>query len=113
MNKKLLFWLPRILIILFALFLAIFSFDVFDSASGLKEILLGLFMHNLPSLTLIILLIISWKHDLIGGIIFMILAALCLVGTFINLFVGWPNPIFIIGTVIFSSIGVLFLIKKS
>ena len=111
--NKFIFWTPRILLIVFALFLVIFSFDVFDSASGLGEILIGLLIHNLPSFVLLIILIISWKHDLIGGIIFMILGAARVVGTIVSLAmvpIGMINPMLIIGSMVSLLIGILFLL---
>lgn len=111
--NKFIFWTPRILLILFALFLAIFSLDVFDSASNLSEILIGLFMHNLPSLVLLVILIISWKNDLVGGIIFLTLGVACVIGTIVALSmssVGLINPMLIIGSVVTLLIGILFLV---
>ena len=70
--SKFLFWTPRILSILFILFLSLFSLDVFESSSSLNDILLGLFMHNIPVFILIILLIISWKHEIVGAIAFIL-----------------------------------------
>lgn len=108
--KKLFFWLPRILIILFALFLAIFSLDIFDGNYGFWGTILGLFMHNIPSLILVIILIISWRRDLVGAIIFFILGIACIIGFFINL--GKVNPILIIGSIVFILIGILFYKNK-
>ena len=70
--NKYLFWTPRIFAILFILFLAIFSLDVFDSASGIGEIVLGLLIHNIPAMILIVVLIISWKYEWVGGIAFIL-----------------------------------------
>jgi len=67
---NLLFWAPRILAILLILFLAIFSLDIFDENLGFWGTILGLFMHNLPSLVLLVLLLISWRRDLFGAIAF-------------------------------------------
>jgi hypothetical protein len=39
----------------------------------------GLFMHNIPTIILLIILIISWKHDLVGGVVFL-LAAIFYIG---------------------------------
>lgn len=78
MDKKInkfIYWAPRILSILFILFLMMFSLDVFDSASSAQEITIGLFMHNIPALILLVVVIISWKREIVGGIVF-ILAAL-------------------------------------
>jgi hypothetical protein len=71
-NNKLLFWTPRILGIMFILFLMMFSLDVFESGLTLWQIVVGLFMHNIPALLLLIVLIISWKHEIVGGIVFIL-----------------------------------------
>lgn len=71
-NKinKFLYWAPRILAIFFICFLALFSLDIFDMRLGFWETALGLFMHNIPALILLVVLLISWKREIIGGIIF-------------------------------------------
>ncbi len=72
-NKKIkgwIFWIPRILSILFLLFLAMFSLDVFGNNYTFWETILGLFMHNIPVFILAILLWISWKRELVGAIVF-------------------------------------------
>jgi len=70
--SKFVYWTPRVLAIIFVLFLALFSLDVFDSASSFSEILIGLFMHNIPAMILLVVLIISWKHELVGAIVFIL-----------------------------------------
>ncbi|HRZ85471.1 MAG TPA: LPXTG cell wall anchor domain-containing protein [Candidatus Paceibacterota bacterium] len=113
MKRKLTFLIPRILIILFAVFLALFSLDVFDSCSGFNCVL-GLFIHNIPSIFLIVLLIISWKHDLAGAIIFGCLGILGFIGL---LFVGLiynenrSNFMLAIIGVVFLLAGILFFIR--
>ena len=67
---KFLYWIPRIFSILFILFLAVFSLDVFESCNGFLECTLALFMHNIPVLILAIILIIAWKHELVGAVSF-------------------------------------------
>lgn len=81
-KNKFIFWTPRILAILFILFLALFSLDIFDGNYGFWGTVLGLFMHNIPSLILLIVLLISWKHEIVGGIVF-ILAGLLYMGLLI------------------------------
>lgn len=68
--SKFLFSLPRILSIIFIAFLAMFSLDVFEPGMTWSEILLGLFMHNIPVFVLIAVLIAAWKHEIVGGIAF-------------------------------------------
>jgi len=77
--SKFVYWAPRILSIIFILFLTLFSLDVFDSASGFSEILIGLLMHNISVLILIVVLIIAWKYELVGGVVF-ILAGILYIG---------------------------------
>lgn len=68
--NKFIYWAPRILSIIFILFLALFSLDVFDSGLNFWQTLIGLFIHNIPSIILSIVLIISWKHEIVGAITF-------------------------------------------
>ncbi len=70
--NKFIFWTPRVLAILFILFLAMFSLDIFEGNYGFWGTIVGLFMHNIPSLVLLIVLIISWKHELVGAIAFIL-----------------------------------------
>jgi hypothetical protein len=82
MNKKVnrfVYWTPRILSIVFALFLVIFSFDVFGEGLGFWEVAFAFFMHNIPSIILITLSIIAWKRELVGAIGFGIFAVLFII----------------------------------
>lgn len=72
MNKNWLFWTPRILAILFIIFLSLFSLDVFDGNYGFWGTILGLFMHNIHSIILLIVLIVAWKHEIVGAICFFL-----------------------------------------
>ncbi len=72
---KTIYWLPRILSLAFVLFLSLFSFDVFSAVSG-WAVLLALFLHLLPVLVLLALIIIFWKHGLAGAITFFAAAFL-------------------------------------
>jgi hypothetical protein len=71
-QNKFIYWLPRILSILFILFLSLFSLDVISPELNFWQILLGLLIHNIPVLFLIIILIISWKYEIVGGIAFIL-----------------------------------------
>jgi len=117
-KKGGIFWTPRIIVIVLALFLAIFSFDVFESCNSFLSCLLGLFMHNLPSIFLLVILAISWKHEFFGAIIFLSLGVLSLLGLIaILLFAKAPgilklNPVLIILSIITLIVGFLFLKDK-
>ena len=73
-----LYWTPRILSILFLVFLALFSLDVFDMSSGPWETLLGLLMHNIPTLILTGVLIVAWKHEWLAAVVFVLAGLLYL-----------------------------------
>lgn len=64
--------MPRILSILFVLFLMLFSLDVFDSSASAGDIAIGLLVHNLPALLLLVAAIISWKYEIVGGVVFVL-----------------------------------------
>jgi len=68
--NKFLYWLPRILSILFIAFISIFALDIFDMNLGFWGTIVGLFMHLLPSLILIGALWIAWRQEIVGGILF-------------------------------------------
>jgi hypothetical protein len=69
---KFVFWTPRILSIIFIVFLALMSLDVFGAGLSLREVLIGLFIHNIPALILLAVLVISWKREIVGGVVFIL-----------------------------------------
>jgi len=50
----------------------LFSFDIFEMNLGFWGTIVGLFMHNIPALVLLLILLISWKYEIVGGIGFML-----------------------------------------
>lgn len=77
--NKYLYWIPRILSIIFILFLMLLSLDIFEMNLGFWGTMVGLFMHNLPALFLLVVLIISWKYEIIGGIFFILAGILYII----------------------------------
>ena len=71
-NNKFVFWTPRILSIILVLFLTIFSGDVFDENLGFWQTILGLLIHNIPSMLLAVIIWISWKYEIVGGVAFIL-----------------------------------------
>jgi hypothetical protein len=68
--KRVLFWAPRVLCILFAMFLSLFALDVFSEDVGFWEKILGLLIHLVPVYIVVITLVIAWRWEWIGAIAF-------------------------------------------
>ena len=62
--KKFLYWLPRILAILYILFIALFALDVFGAGYSPLETVIALFMHLVPNYILIAILLPFRRGDL-------------------------------------------------
>ena len=99
----------RILLIIMILFFALFSLDVFEDGGKFWDMVLGFIMHNIPSFVMIIILIIAWKRENIGGILLMF----GILGVGVFLMFRMDN--FMWGTVIMLGIpfiiGLLFVIN--
>jgi hypothetical protein len=106
-EKRLLFWAPRILCILFAVFISIFALDVFEEGYGFWKTILALLIHLIPTWIIVIVLVVSWHREWVAAILFNALAALYIVwywGKF-----PWVNYLALSGPLFL--VGVLFLIN--
>ena len=104
MNKnlrKILYWFPRILMILFICFISLFALDMFGEDLGFWEMLVGFFMHMIPTFALVILLTIAWKWEKVGGILIILLGVIFTIffNTYreIITFLLISMPVFIVG----------------
>ncbi len=59
--------------------MALFSLDVISPELSFWQIVVGLFIHNIPAFILLAVLLISWKYEIVGGVAF-ILAGILYVG---------------------------------
>jgi hypothetical protein len=73
LPKSILLWSPRILAILFIVFVSLFALDIFSMGLTGWDVVVGLFMHLLPSIMFILALVIAWRSELVGGIAFLLL----------------------------------------
>lgn len=71
-----LYWSPRVLCIAFAVFLSLFALDVFESGRGFWETALALAMHLIPTLMVVAVLVLAWRWEWIGAVVFTGLAVL-------------------------------------
>jgi len=85
-NKvgKIVYWTPRILSVIFIIFLALMSLDVFTEGASFWQILVGLFMHNIPVFVLLVVLIVSWKREIVGAVAFILAGLLYIFFVFRN-----------------------------
>jgi len=64
-----LYWTPRALCMAYALFLAVFSLDVFSEGLGFGRTLLALAMHLIPSAIVVAILVIAWRWEWVGTVL--------------------------------------------
>jgi len=69
-TRWVLYWSPRVLTIAFIAFLSMFALDVFREVRGFREILLALAIHLIPSFMLIAVLLVAWRWEWIGAVVF-------------------------------------------
>jgi hypothetical protein len=106
-SKRALFWIPRILCLVFAAFISLFALDVFEEGLGVWRTALALLMHLIPTFLILVVLAVSWRWEWVGGVLFTALALLYLV-----LFWGrfhWSAYAMISGPL--CLVGVLFLLN--
>lgn len=100
-------WIPRIFAVLFIFFISLFALDVFGNGQNLSKILLGLAIHLIPSIVLIVLLVISWRCEKIGGALFFIAGVIFTIffNTYkeIVTFLLISGPLFLIGILFWFS----------
>ena len=78
-TKRIIFWSPRVLAIFLAIFLSIFALDVFSEGYGFGKTILALIIHLVPTYIIIIALVIAWRWEGFGAILFMALPLIYLV----------------------------------
>lgn len=68
-------WVPRVLALCFAGFLAMFALDVLDEGLGIGATLVSLAIHLIPAWLVLGALAVAWKHEAAGAALFFMLAA--------------------------------------
>jgi len=106
-TRKLIFWAPRVLCILFALFLSIFALDVFGEGNSVGETIIALFMHLIPVYIVIAALVLAWRWEWIGAVLFTGLGVLYIVmawGRFpLSVYVVISGPAFLLGALFLAN----------
>ena len=117
-SIRLFHWLPRILCILAILFISLFAADSFAPGRTIWQQLSAFFIHLIPSFILLALLIVAWKWEFIGGIIFMAIGLGMSPFVFMlnynrNHSIGMSLSIILIITIPFVVVGILFIVSNS
>jgi len=105
--KRVVFCMPRILCILFAVFISLFALDVFGEGYGFWETIVALLMHLIPTAIVLIALAVAWRWEWIGAIVFVGLGVWYLImawGKF-----DWITYLLIAGPLFL--VGALFLVN--
>ena len=105
--RRLLFWTPRVLGIAFALFISIFALDVFSGHQSLPQLLIALGMHLIPTALIVVTLIVAWRWEWVGAVLFFGLGVLYIVT--VGGHAPWDWYLFIAGPAFL--VGLLFLLN--
>ena len=105
--KKLLYWAPRTICIVFTILISFFALDVFGGSKGIWETILALLMHLIPTFILIAILVITWRREWIGGILFSVLGFTYI----INMWGQFPLMTYIVMAGPLIIIGILFFLN--
>jgi len=68
-SIKIFHWLPRIICTLAILFVSMFALDAFAPGLTVCQQIGAFMMHLIPSFVLIVVLVVAWKWEFVGGII--------------------------------------------
>ena len=115
-SNRIIYWTPRILCVFAILFISMFALDSFSPDLTIWQQLGTFFIHLIPSYILVALLIVAWKWEYIGGIIFIVIGLGFSPVVFIHNY-NMNNSIWMsIGiilsiTVPFVVVGVLFIVS--
>jgi hypothetical protein len=106
LQTKALFWIPRVLCLLFAAFLSVFALDVFTEGHGFWGTILALFMHLIPTGMVLAALAVAWRWEWAGAFVFLSLGGWYLFTTWGRM--HWTSQLVISGSLFL--IGALFVL---
>jgi hypothetical protein len=104
--EQLLHWTPRVLGLLFAVFVSVFALDVFGEGYTFWKTLQALAIHLIPTAIILATLAISWRSGWMGALVFFSLAVWYIASTWGRL--HWSAPVVIAGPLFL--LGLLFAI---
>lgn len=113
-STKVLYWSPRVLAILAILFVSLFALDAFHPGKPLTQQLADFLIHLIPSFVLLAVLLLAWKRELAGGIIFALIGLIMSPVVFMHNYrmnnsIGMSLFVILIITIPFLVVGGLFI----
>lgn len=99
------YWSPRVLGILFAAFSSMFALDAVQADRGFWLSLAGLFVHLVPTVLVLLTLLVAWRWEWTGALLFIALSPFYLLWSWGQF--GWPIYAVIAGPPL--CIGLLFV----
>lgn len=70
--KFFLTWFPRLAVVVYAVFISLFAADAFGTGETRWQQLGGFLIHLIPTAVTIVLLLVAWRHRMLGGFLFIV-----------------------------------------
>ncbi len=117
-RNRILYWAPRLICILNIVFISLFALDAFDPDLTIWQQIGGFLIHMIPSFILLAALLIAWKWEKVGGIIFIIIGLILSSFLFVHNFKMNESLWLTLGIVLlmgfpFVLAGILFVLSNS
>lgn len=103
--ERVVVWTPRVLGMLYAVFLGMFALDVFGEGYGVGKTALALLIHLLPTAVVVAVLVISWRREWLAGVVFFVAGLLYAFSTqgHLSWILGISGPLWLIGVLFIVS----------
>lgn len=113
---KIYYWLPRFLAIFSIVIVSTFALDAFGAGVSHSQQWQDFIIHLVPTYLLVVILVVAWKWEYLGGIIFLVIGILAtpyvFVGNYhLNQSLGLSFTVILLMTIPFIIIGALFLVS--
>lgn len=106
--RRTIYLAPRILSIVYMVFISIFALDSFSPDRPVIYQILAFLIHLIPTYILILITVIAWRWETVGGALFMFLA---FVSAIFGIMVHQDYPFFMVVSLPLLIIGVLYLMN--
>ena len=105
--RRLLYWTPRAIALLFAAFVSLFAMDVFGAEYSPWQVTLALLIHLIPSFVLLAATALAWRWEWIGAVV---LAGWAIWYTIMT-WGSFPFSVYLLMSILPLTVGLLFLLN--